>query len=69
MEESSGASGRERIILPCEALCLSADRQALSRPVRGRSEEERGAQENSFLIHWSNPYSLSLVPLESFDPI
>jgi hypothetical protein len=32
-------------------------------PVRGRSEEERAAQENSFLIHVSNPFSLSLVPV------
>jgi hypothetical protein len=32
-------------------------------PVRGRSEEERAAQVNSFLIHESNLFSLSLVPL------
>ena len=32
-------------------------------PVWGRSEEERGAQENNFLIRWSNPVSLSLVPV------
>ena len=34
-------------------------------PVWRRSEEERAAQENSFLIHWSNPCSLSLVPDET----
>ena len=35
-------------------------------PVRGRSEEESVAQENSCLIHLSNPCSLSLVPVKSF---
>ena len=33
-------------------------------PVWGRSEEESGAQDNSVLIPVSNPFSLSLVPVE-----
>jgi hypothetical protein len=38
-------------------------------PVWGRSEEETACQENNFLMRWSNPCSLSLVPAETFGVI
>ena len=58
--EVSGAKRKEQ-----EYIMLAAVGFKPVAPEAGRSEEERDPQENSFLIHVSNPCSLSLVPVKS----